>query len=505
MWEIPDGFTQIIEIQRLSLPAFAGESLDVRKILKGDKMRLYLIQASRITNIIANPGTSLFITADHKKKVTLQSQLKSGQLITRTLNNHIYIHVDKFTQSDKKNDLKVEQSSLSLNAEANFSIFSAPGISPIKCRHLSLQWLIDRAQRHSASAQSTSKLSHSTQPSSLPITSPIDQPTFQPKAQPSSQPFTYENYQTKKALSKHILPSTDKYFYPIISTLLDNHLIEPSCFGKFLAQQLSGITTGENLYFFLTSTTHAMALEIRKKLEPNGESYYVINLYDPNMTASHLRLVLREPKDAAHLTMENWLPRQTIQHYFQESIKNSIFKVTALNPTNLGLKPQALTQSVAQARTLRNWRQETTPEVTGQEVALLINGNHYQELRSRLQTITGRAQIAKIFGLINVDNYLPLQRASCFRLSDTVGVLMGAILEADIPQHMKVKCLSINIKWYFKNFSSDTKNIQAVYCEALANATQAQFSQDSRRELQAFIRHGSLKFKIPNASDQQLD
>ena len=505
MWEITDGFTQIIGLQRLSLPAFSGESLDVRKILKGSKMRLDLTQASRITNVIANSGTSLFITADHKKKVTLQSQLKSGQLITRTLNNHIYIHVDKFTQSDKKNDLKVEQSSLSLNAEANFSIFSAPGISPIKCRHLSLQWLIDRAQRHLAPTQSPSGLSHLTQP----LTESSFQTSSQTPSQPSTKPFTYENYHTKESIAKHTLPSTDHFFYPITSVLPDNHLVEVSCFGQFLAQRIAAMATGENQYFFMVSLEHAMALEIRKKLDPysapysapHSAPYYVINFYDPNMTASHLRLVLLQPEDAAHLTLENWLPRAVIRHYLKQSIKNSIFKITALNPIELGQK----IQSVSQLRTLRNWRQETSPEVTANEVAILVNGDHHQALSSRLQSITGRAEVAKILSLIKMEDYSPLQRASCFRFSATVAVLTRAILGADIPQHLKIKALSINFKWHFKNFSSDTKNIQAVYCEALANATQAQFSQDSRRELQAFIRHGSLNFKIPNASDQPLD
>jgi hypothetical protein len=513
MREIPDGFRQIKGLQRISLPAFAGESLDIRETLISGPMRLDLLQASCITNVIANSGTAFFIEANHKRKITLQSQQKTGEIATRTLNNHIYIHYDKFNQSNKRNDLKVEQSSLSLNTAAKFSVFSAPGISPIKCRHLSLQWLIDRAQRHIAPIQSPSSLSHSTQPLSQPLTESSfqtsSQTPSQTSSQPSTKPFTYENYHTKESIAKHTLPSTDHFFYPITSVLTDNHLVEVSCFGQFLAQRLAAMATGENQYFFMVSLEHAMALEIRKKLDPysapysapHSAPYYVINFYDPNMTASHLRLVLLQPEDAAHLTLENWLPREVIRHYFKQSIKNSIFKITALNPTELGQK----IQSVSQLRTLRNWRQETSPEVTANEVAILVNGDHHQALSSRLQSITGRAEVAKMLSLIKMEDYSPLQRASCFRFSATVAVLTRAILSADIPQHLKIKALSINFRWHFKNFSADTKNIQAVYCEALANATQAQFSQDSRRELQAFIRHGSLNFKIPNASDQPLD
>lgn len=72
----------------------------------------------------------------------------------------------------------------------------------------------------------------------------------------------------------------------------DSTLVKSSRLGQALRREFEEMQPGQTRRFVVSTATHAMACELRRKpAEPGGQGgdTFVLNFYDPNLTTTHLR------------------------------------------------------------------------------------------------------------------------------------------------------------------------------------------------------------------------
>jgi hypothetical protein len=472
-------FKQLTGLKALTLPAFIGQNIDVRDFLNSHEPELNLYAPTCLTQIVMHDKTKLRVNPHHFNKVTVERQQKSGTINKNTLANHIYLHAEKIEKYNSKSDVKSlsgsdplsrEKLLIHLNGKANFSRFGFSSAQFIVCRHLCVQWLIDRARSHASATES--KL-------------------LQSAKSAKTKSFNYDNYLTTKAISKNTPAITEKYFRRIITRFNENYMIDTPCWGQFLEHQLLQIKPGENRHFYLTTCNHAMSLELRCKLDESGKSYYVVNFYDSNQTATHKRLILMQASHANFFKIENWISTPQMQSYFAELEDNPIIFATAINPLAL----EKTTQKISPTRTIGRWIDGAEKIITIGEFRQLIWRSYHSMLEARMQTITGPEHAKQI--LINLDKYgySPLDLAISTKNSKTFATLMRLILTAEISQNDKINGLKIN-----RN-TPITDKLVDVYCSVLSQANVRELTQKSRRLLQQILNQADASFiKVPDAS-----
>lgn len=133
----------------------------------------------------------------------------------------------------------------------------------IWCRHLAIHWLRMRQENRS-----------------------------------TDEPFDYGPFETREGISATMKPDTEADVDRIHVAGVEA-LFEADHFGKFLAQQFGRMQIGETRQLLVETPNHVLAVELRKKAAEGangiaGPVEYVVNLYDPNLTALHERLVVSD-------------------------------------------------------------------------------------------------------------------------------------------------------------------------------------------------------------------
>ncbi|MEJ7929295.1 ShET2/EspL2 family type III secretion system effector toxin [Ramlibacter sp. AN1015] len=162
--------------------------------------------------------------------------------------------------------------SVNLNGAAEFSIRESNAIGlwepRIVCRHLSVQWLADRAEHLQNKTAHTPGRSHA--------------------ASAKPQRHSMAAFRTKAGIEGHVPVSTQTQFDawysgPPVATC------SPAALGRSLRALAMGLHAPAARQVLLVTATHAMGVELQVKEGAGGRAEYAVLLYDPNRTATHLR------------------------------------------------------------------------------------------------------------------------------------------------------------------------------------------------------------------------
>jgi hypothetical protein len=161
----------------------------------------------------------------------------------------------------------------------------SPDERKIWCRHLAIHWLRARQENRSTDA-----------------------------------PFDYGPFTSIQSLSADMKPSLQDDNDRIVAGGTDA-LFSPDKFGKLLATQFERMQVGQTKQFIVNTPNHALALELRVKTAEAtngvaGPIEYVVNLYDPNFTALHQRLMVPKLDLLRAKGLADWMSPGAMTCYF---------------------------------------------------------------------------------------------------------------------------------------------------------------------------------------------
>lgn len=185
----------------------------------------------------------------------------------------------------------------------------APTSMAIKCRHLAMTWLSQRAARHAWPAKA---------PALAPSASPSPGASLAPPSRPVRKHDFYAGYTSSAALTSQV-PGTAEDDYHRMKSRGAGVLFEAGMFGPMIQDQMSRMHAGESRYFALGTPKHMLGLELKVKYRLHGgvrQREYVINLYDPNITATHQRLVVVDFARLGTMRLSDWMSPERLAAYF---------------------------------------------------------------------------------------------------------------------------------------------------------------------------------------------
>lgn len=194
-------------------------------------------------------------------------------------------------------DMKTFASTRQLNGKAFFmaarpdgkSASASPAVgAAIVCRHLCMAWLLLRAQVRAG------------------------------KGTAQAQRFSYASFASKEAIASQVSPSTDTDFDRLI-TMAPAAVVLADDFGQALAMQLEGMAVGESRLFGLLTADHAMTADLQRLQRDHGgeqRDEFIVDVYDPNDTAEHVRASLGSLEEVRDTTLWDWLATGSRRRYF---------------------------------------------------------------------------------------------------------------------------------------------------------------------------------------------
>lgn len=158
----------------------------------------------------------------------------------------------------------------------------------IVCRHLTMHWLAERAAY---------------------IGQKLDQ------KQPAPEKFTYAGkLDSKEAISQKVPQTTEDDFDWLVQQQ-PLAVFSASGFGDALAKGFEGMAPGSVRQLSLMTGNHAIGVELQVKQRGAEPPEYVVTVYDPNLTAHHLRLVETSPDRLKGMGLDKWFSVQALQAY----------------------------------------------------------------------------------------------------------------------------------------------------------------------------------------------
>jgi hypothetical protein len=319
-----DGFKQLPTLERLDLELLE-RSLDLGD-LRDECPRLERV------NIVGNvPARFVLmvpagvrVTASHDSEPSLYKSRvfyreSDGQESSpRPLHGQIYDHTSRdFGTCNAGPMQQFAVRDLNLNGEAMMQITDRYSgkitPEPIMCRHLAMTWLNDRAAYQAAKVKAALATVSSSSSSSSAGQTP-DKP-----GQVLNH-FSYDPYMTGSGISAQV-PKNPQELFKGMEARGASALFEPDLFGAMVADQLAGMEPGEFNHFAVVTANHMLGVELRVKERRHGGKLrreYVVNLYDPNATATHQRLVVSDLSQLRGMKLANWIPRAQAK-YFPEN------------------------------------------------------------------------------------------------------------------------------------------------------------------------------------------
>ena len=188
-----------------------------------------------------------------------------------------------------------------LNGDGKFgnitsTLLERPG-DPIVCRTLGMLWLMARYQHH--------------QDQHTQAAAGIDTK--------SQQPFSYEFAATPEAISENVTSDTVHEQEGIMFGSQADALFDTDGFGDMLSQQLQRMAPGDKRFFMASTPNHMLGVELQVKEAMHAGTLrreYVVNLYDPNKTTTHFRVVANDAHWFESQSLGHWLKRDDVNHYF---------------------------------------------------------------------------------------------------------------------------------------------------------------------------------------------
>jgi hypothetical protein len=212
----------------------------------------------------------------------------------KTLAGAVYYH----TTDGMSQELSVKSK---LNGDGRFgnitsTLMERPG-DPIVCRTLSMLWLMARYQHH--------------QDQRTQATAGIDTK--------SQQPFSYAFAATPQAISENVTSETVHEQEGIMIGSQADALFDTDGFGDMLSQQFQRMAPGDKRFFMASTPNHMLGVELQVKEAMHAGTLrreYVVNLYDPNKTTTHIRVVAHDAQWFESKSLGHWLERDDVNRYF---------------------------------------------------------------------------------------------------------------------------------------------------------------------------------------------
>lgn len=283
----------------VSLPT-GCESVDFGGLKPIDPDQLAITLRGNLSDlaVIAPAGSHVTAASQcvalHKSRVFYVDGDRQQIGTPRTLAGAGYHHVS--------DSLSQEQSVMSkLNGNGRFgniksTLLERPG-DPIVCRTLSMLWLLARYQHH--------------QDQHTQAAAGIDTK--------SQQPFSYAFAASDVAISQSVTSDTVHEQEGIMIGSQADALFDTEGFGEMLSHQFQHMAPGDTRYFMASTPNHMLGVELQVKEAVHAGTLrreYVVNLYDPNKTTTHIRVVAYEARWFKSQSLGHWLERDDVNHYF---------------------------------------------------------------------------------------------------------------------------------------------------------------------------------------------
>ncbi len=168
----------------------------------------------------------------------------------------------------------------------------------------------------------------------------------------------FDDFKSIDAIERSVSARTEALYREVVSRPAA-HVFHSSGFSRALHAELGTMKPGDERRFVLSTDIHAMAVTLRaKKRDGAGQgTAYVVRLYDPNHTATHLRLAL---SNADRILQPRW---QSLHDW-------------------VGPKCAGYFKDQPETARLYRW-DRTEPSATPQHTPALKAGNDIQRLRER--------------------------------------------------------------------------------------------------------------------------
>lgn len=230
----------------------------------------------------------------HKSRVFYVDAYGQQTGTSRTLAGAAYHH----TTDDKSQEFSV---TTHLNGQATFgsitsTLLDSPG-DPIVCRTLSMLWLMQRHQHH--------------QEGETKAGPGVDTKSY--------RPFSYAFAATAGAISESVTNDTVHEEEGIMFGSQADALFDTDGFGNMLSQQFQRMASGDKRFFMTSTPNHMLGVELQVKEAMHAGTLrreYVVNLYDPNSTTTHTRVVAHDAQWFESQVLERWLGRVDVGRYF---------------------------------------------------------------------------------------------------------------------------------------------------------------------------------------------
>jgi len=323
MNSLPEGLAEFGGLERLEAPGFAGAAIDLTGFRQGGRptrqvLRVDVPGAIALQKISCGPSTQfallgsaaegseqvlLRVNFQHRRKVQvvqIHEDKKGAQSGTHLFPGHVYHHrspkPDDKASFEAHKQAHLKQAALNLNCSVKVSDVPAPSIA---CRHLAIKRWHLRLDQEMALKQGAFALPHG-----------------EMKARAPQDRLSYEKLSSVSAIQQTFSGSSvESDFDYAANESSRNHLVALGQWAAFVHSQFKELPPGQRRHLLLLSWNHAMYVELHAKRRDNGLVEPILEFYDPNKTATHLRtgLDLANPES---LSLDKFLEPKLLSLYF---------------------------------------------------------------------------------------------------------------------------------------------------------------------------------------------
>ncbi|MGE0333434.1 MAG: ShET2/EspL2 family type III secretion system effector toxin [Ramlibacter sp.] len=262
-----------------------------------EKLRIVLHGSVSDLTVLAPAGAHVQAmttgVALHKSRVFYMDRSGQQQGTPRTLAGSIYQHTNEGISQELA--AKVTLNGVGTLGDIAPTPLESPN-GPIVCRTLSMLWLMERHNHH---ARKDAK-----------------GPGADGKA---DHAFSYAPLQSKQAIEQSVTSDTLREVEGVMIGCQATALYDTDNFGAMLGEQFKRMAPGDTHYFMASTPYHMLGIEMRVKDVPHAGTMrreYVVNLYDPNQTITHSRVMAHDPGWFDAHGLEHWMDQDRVREYF---------------------------------------------------------------------------------------------------------------------------------------------------------------------------------------------
>lgn len=311
---VADGLASLDRLETLDIVAPSDESLDL-SALRCARLHEILLRNHDGAALEVTAPAGVRVRSDHTTASIYKSSVRfvdpKGQPVGKALplDGLIYHRAPTDFKGSRRIAAETMVVGVRLNGQASFSSEAARSVGleddrQIVCRHLAVHWIVSRIKHLEDRRLPTDG------------TGPLSSKDLK-----SSWRYTYADMKSPSSIAGTVQTSTETLW----SQLEDQPpfaIFEADRFGTLLAHEMKRMQSAgvDRRWFCVRTQGHALAFELALKPRLNGdktlESDLVVNLYDPNLTATHRRLM---DSDTAHLesrALSHWIGQAAQKEYF---------------------------------------------------------------------------------------------------------------------------------------------------------------------------------------------